>query len=143
HICVLSDSLKHWTGAGLIDDNVDPVIAAGRIYAAPFALLSHGTEADPVINYANHKAQELFEMDWHAFTKLPSRLSAEEPVRAERDILLKRVTENGYIDDYCGVRISSTGQRFLIEQATVWNLLDDDGGRCGQAAMFGMWRKQA
>jgi len=141
HIRLLSDSLKHWSGCGLTDDDPDAVIAARKLYFASFALLSHGTEADPVINYANHTAQVLFEMDWESFTNLPSRLSAAAPVRAEREALLKRVTENGYIDDYCGVRISSTGQRFLIEQATVWNLLDNDGGYCGQAAVFSLWRK--
>jgi len=143
HISLLSDSLRHWSGCGLIDDDPDPVTAARKLYFASFALLSHGTEADPVINYANHNAQILFEMDWASFTALPSRLSAESSVQAEREALLKRVTENGYIDDYRGVRVSSTGQRFLIEQATVWNLLDSDGGYCGQAAMFGLWRKLA
>jgi len=82
-------------------------------------------------------------MDWAAFTKLPSRLSAEAPIRAERDALLQRVTEHGYIDDYSGVRISSSGKRFLIEQATVWNLMDGEGAYCGQAAMFGVWRMLA
>jgi len=143
HISLLSDSLKHWSGCGLMEDTPDPVMAARKLYFASFALLSHGTEADPVINYANHKAQELFEMDWASFTILPSRLSAEAPVRSEREALLKRVAESGYIDDYCGVRVSSAGQRFLIEQATVWNLLDNDGGYCGQAAMFSMWRELA
>jgi len=143
HIRLLSDSLKHWSGCGLMEEASDPVMAARKLYFAPFALLSHGTETDPVINYANHKAQVLFEMDWASFTTLPSRLSAEAPVRAEREALLKRVTERGYIDDYYGVRVSSTGQRFRIEQATVWNLLDNNGGYCGQAAMFSMWRKLA
>jgi len=140
HISLLSDSLKHWSGCGLMEDDPDPVIAARKLYFAPFALLSHGIEADPVINYANHSAQELFEMDWDSFTTLPSRLSAEAPVRAEREALLKRVTESGYIDDYCGVRVSSTGQRFLIEQATVWNLINGNAEYCGQAAMFSVWR---
>ena len=140
HVQLLSDSLKRWSGCGLLEDDFDPATAARKLYFAPFALLSHGTEADPVISYANRAAQELFEMDWADFVQLPSRLSAESVVQAERDALLKRVTENGYIDDYSGVRISKSGRRFLIENATVWNLVDEHGLYCGQAAMFGVWQ---
>jgi len=139
HIRLLSNSLVHWSGCGLMDDEPDPVIAARRLYYAPFALLSHGTEADPIINYANHTAQQLFEMWWDEFTKLPSRLSAEAVVQQERNALLKRVSDNGYIDDYSGIRIAKSGRRFKIEDATVWNLSDPQGNYCGQAAMFSIW----
>jgi predicted DNA-binding protein (UPF0251 family) len=53
--------------------------------------------------------------------------------------LLEAVTERGFIDDYSGVRISKTGRRFRIAQATVWNLLNQEGKPCGQAAMFDHW----
>jgi len=139
HIRLLSNSLAHWSGCGLLEDESDPLIAARRLYYAPFALLSHGTEADPIINYANHTAQQLFEMQWHEITALPSRLSAEAVVQQERNALLKRVSENGYIDDYSGVRIAKSGTRFRIEDATVWNLLDEKGVYAGQAAMFSLW----
>jgi hypothetical protein len=46
----------------------------------------------------------------------------------------------GYIDDYAGVRVSRTGRRFLIEGATVWNLIETDGRLVGQAATFSRWR---
>ena len=141
HIRLLSDSLAHWSGCGLMDDEADPIIAARRLYFAPFALLSHGIEADPIINYANHTAQQLFEMQWHEITTLPSRLSAEAVVQQERNALLKRVTDHGYIDDYSGVRIAKSGSRFQIEDATVWNLQDASGNYCGQAAMFSIWHR--
>ena len=67
---------------------------------------------------------------------LPSRLSAEAPDRAERQALLERVSARGFIDDYAGVRVRPTGERFRIESATVWNLIDEDGVRRGQAAAF-------
>jgi hypothetical protein len=140
HALVLSNSLEHWSGCGLIEERNDPVKAARRLYYAPFALLSHGTEKDPIINYANKTAQQLFEMNWQSFVQLPSRLSAEAMLQAERSRLLQRVTEFGFIDDYSGVRISSSGKRFLIDQATVWNLQDSDGRYCGQAAMFSNWQ---
>jgi hypothetical protein len=45
----------------------------------------------------------------------------------------------GYIDNYQGIRISRTGQRFLIKQAIIWNLTDALGQKCGQAATFSDW----
>ncbi len=110
------------------------------LYHAPFALLSHTADTDPVFNYANLAAQRLFGMSWSEITALPSRKSAEPLLRQERERLLERVSMQGYIDDYSGVRISRTGKRFLIEQARVWNLVDDAGRHCGQAAMFSNWR---
>lgn len=58
----------------------------------------------------------------------------------ERARLLQQVTEHGFINDYSGVRISKTGKRFVIEQATVWNLIGTAGTICGQAATFSRWR---
>ena len=60
--------------------------------------------------------------------------------RDERARLLDAVTRDGFIDDYRGVRISKTGRRFLIENATVWNLLDENGAPYGQAATFSAWK---
>ena len=60
----------------------------------------------------------------------------EAPLRDERQRLLERVTQRGFIDDYAGVRISATGLRFRIEKAVVWNLIDAQGRRHGQAATF-------
>ncbi len=115
----------------------DPVAA---LWNAPLAVVAHGTEADPVFCYGNRLALELFEMDFAAFTALPSRFSAETPVREERGRLLERVARHGFIDDYAGVRISSSGRRFRIEQATVWNLVDAAGLCQGQAASFSRWQ---
>jgi len=146
HIHILNNSLSHWTGGTIMADTqleTHPARTAREIYHAPFALLSHGTEADPIINYANLAAQRLFEMEWAEFVQLPSRLSAEKMVQQERDALLKRVRDHGYIDDYSGVRISKTGQRFLINRATVWNLIDANGQAKGQAAMFANWQMLA
>jgi hypothetical protein len=82
---------------------------------------------------------QLFEMEWDELIGMPSRFSAEVPDRDERARLLERVTWDGYIDDYSGVRIARSGRRFLIKQATVWNMLDAQGVCHGQAAMFGSW----
>jgi hypothetical protein len=54
--------------------------------------------------------------------------------------LLSEVSSRGYINDYRGVRVAKNGRRFLIERATVWNLLDESGAPYGQAATFNEWR---
>ena len=110
-----------------------------QLWGAPFALVSHGTEADPIFNFANQKALDAFEMDFEDFIQLPSRLSAEAIERSERESLLSEVTEKGYIANYQGIRISSTGKRFEIKEAIVWNLYDETGQAYGQAAMFNQW----
>ena len=110
-----------------------------ELYHAPFVVLSHGTEDDPIFNFANKRAQELFEYDWDTFITLPSRLSAEAPNREERTRLLHEVTSNNFIKHYQGIRISASGKRFYIKQATVWNLIDDKDQKQGQAACFSEW----
>ena len=79
-------------------------------------------------------------MPYADFVGLPSRYSAEPVNREARAQLLARVGCDGYIDDYAGVRISATGQRFRIEAATVWNLVAADGSVHGQAATFDRWQ---
>jgi hypothetical protein len=139
HAALLLRSYHALTGRRLLDPTLPPAEAARQLYEAPFFVASHDTAEDPVLTYGNRTAQELFEMSWEQFTSTPSRFTAEEPIRAERARLLEQVSTHGFIDDYSGIRISSTGQRFRIDQATVWNLLDDQGGIVGQAATFANW----
>ena len=139
HVELMRASLLRLTGRDLLDypgASPDPEAAA---FDAPFALLSHDTAADPIFTYGNGTALRLFELDWAQFTALPSRLSAQPLARDERQRLLDRVARYGYIDDYSGVRVSATGRRFTITDATVWNLTDADGTPAGQAAMFAHW----
>lgn len=136
---LIARSLDRWTGRALLPGLFNPLGLAKNVFAAPFVLVSHGTEADPVLNYGNAAALKLWEMSWAELTATPSRLTAEAPNRAERARLLAAVTAHGFIDDYAGVRISKTGRRFRIAQATVWNLLDARGEYAGQAAMFSRW----
>jgi hypothetical protein len=139
HAACLARSFKHWTGRELLPGVAPgPALAAG-LFAAPFVLVCHGTEADPVLNYGNQAALSLWEMTWAELTRTPSRLTAEAPNREERARLLDTVTRHGFIDNYSGVRIAKSGRRFRIERATVWNLLTDEGRPCGQAATFDQW----
>lgn len=125
--------------ADLSRDDGSELEYSKRLFEAPFVVLSHGTESDPIFNYGNQAAMALFELDWQMLTSLPSRKSAEPVNRDERERLLAQVTRHNFIDDYAGVRISSTGRRFYIPQAIVWNLVDQKNEYRGQAATFAQW----
>ena len=135
-LALLADSYARLLGRPLVDagDHL-----AQALWTAPCAIVAHGTESDPVFFYGNRLALDLFEMPFEAFARLPSRFSAEPLAREERARLLERVTREGYIDDYAGIRISALGKRFRIEQAVVWNLIDRQGQLHGQAATFSCW----
>ena len=139
HVQMLLDSFTRLLGRDLIPRDASPVEQARRLFESPFVVVSHGTEADPVLNYGNAAALTLWEMDWAAFVQTPSRLTAEPVHRDERARLLERTSRDGYVDDYSGIRISQSGRRFRIEQAIVWNLVDAAGTHRGQAATFDRW----
>jgi hypothetical protein len=106
---------------------------------APFGVLAHDGTADPTFVYANRTVQRCFEYGWEEFTALRSRLSAEPDRRAERDRVLTAVRRHGAATGYRGLRVAASGRRFWIEDTTIWNLVDDDGVRVGQAAVFRNW----
>lgn len=137
HTEMLVRSYKLFTGRDLLPNLADP---AQALFTAPFVVVSHGTEPDPVLNYGNAAALTLWEMNWDDLTRTPSRFTAEAPEREERARLLAEVRHNGFIDNYSGIRISKTGRRFRIEAATVWNLVNAQGQPAGQAATFSHWK---
>lgn len=137
---LLLDSFHRWLGRDLIERKGNLEEQAKALYHAPFVVVSHGMEADPILNYGNKIALDLWEMDWEKLTNTPSRLTAEPMNQAERARMLARAQEQGFIDDYKGVRISGTGKRFLVEQAIVWNVVGAEGEQIGQAATFSKWK---
>lgn len=142
HCRLLRDSHLRLTGHPLGDPawaDLDGDALCAAFWNADLVIASHGTEADPVLNFGNRRALELWEADWPAFTSMPSRLTAEPINWEERADMLARVTTHGFIDDYAGVRISTKGTRFKIHRATVWNLLDESNTRHGQAVVFSDW----
>ena len=139
HAGLLLDSHARLLGRDLVDRAGSDVDQARRLFEAAFVVVSHGVEADPVLNYGNRVALALWEMEFETLARTPSRLTAEPVHREERARLLDRTRRHGFVDDYAGVRISSTGRRFRIERATVWNLVDAAGVHRGQAATFATW----
>lgn len=136
--CLL-DSFRQWTGRELIDRSGLPQEQSDRLFFVPFVVVSHDHQDDPCLNYGNQKALELWEMEWEEFLRTPSRLTAEPLNQSERARMLQQAKDHGIITNYRGIRISRTGKRFLVDQATVWNVLDRYGQPCGQAAMFFSW----
>jgi hypothetical protein len=136
---MLLDSYRHWIGEERIPRGATPLDDARALFEAPFVVVAHGTEPDPVLCYGNRAALGLWKMDADTLTRTPSRLTAEPVHRDERARLLERTTRDGYIRDYQGVRISRTGRRFRIQNVTVWNLRGPDGEFAGQAATFDGW----
>ena len=135
HVAALLASYRHFTGQIL-----STASSANSIFTAPFGLVSHGCESDPIFNYGNAKALELFEMDWEEFIQLPSRLSTEAMAQKERKALLQEVGHKGYCQNYSGIRISKSGRRFQIENTSIWNVIDARNKTIGQAAYFPKWR---
>ncbi len=135
----LLDSYGRLIKQELITREGTPREQSERLFTSPFVVASHGLQDDPILNYGNQTALDLWEMDWDQFTLTPSRLTAEPVNREERARMLEQARTHGFIRDYQGVRISRSGKRFLVERATVWNLHKTDGTRLGQAATFSDW----
>lgn len=139
HARRLVDSYYRWTGQHLVPPDIAADQPAESLFYADFAIVSHGTGDDPVFNFGNAIALGLFEMDWADFTSLASHRSAEPEARRERASLMARVSQEGFVSGYRGVRVSASGKRFMIADATVWEVLDSEGGNHGRAARFDRW----
>lgn len=139
HSPILLDSFQRLTGKQLIENTSSALEISQALFEANFIVVSHGVEPDPILNYGNRAALNLWQLSWEDFTRTPSRLTAESIERSERDRLLAQAKQHGYISNYCGIRISSTGVRFYVENATIWNVVDEQNRNYGQAATFSNW----
>ncbi|UAJ71891.1 MEKHLA domain-containing protein [Synechocystis sp. PCC 7339] len=139
HINLLRQSYERLIGKTFGPSDLTEMALAQAIYEAPYVVVSHGTEPDPIFNYANLAAQKLFEFPWVEFCQLPSRQSAEVPNQMERQKLLDAVSRQGFMENYQGIRIAKGGRRFWIKNVTVWNLHNADGVYRGQGAIYSSW----
>jgi MEKHLA domain len=139
---LLLDSYERLLGRSLFPPYPTARERSQDLFQAPFVVVSHGTETNPIFNYGNRTALDLWEVTWEEFLHLPSRATVGEDILGadERQKMLDGVRERGYIEGYRGIRVSKTGRRFLIENVTVWNVIDPDGIYRGQAATYANWR---
>ena len=125
----LDAAYRHWTGVRLpAPDSLSEDQRLAWLHShAPYALLAHGTEADPLFYYANEQALASFKYPRDQFIGMPSRFSASPLDREMRQTLLEQVTAKGIAHGYSGYRVDCAGQAFMIHQAV--------SGRC--------WTKRA
>jgi hypothetical protein len=114
-------------------------VLAQDLWTAPVAVVAHGTEASPRFFYANRLALDLFRMRADQFIGMESRFSAGPADRDERAAMLAGLNAANVVRGYRGVRVAGDGTRFTIDNAVIWNLLDERGTHQGQAAAFGTW----
>jgi hypothetical protein len=124
---LLAESFRRMTGHDL-----------GNPWMRSDPVVSHGTETDPIFRWANPAALALWEMDWDAFTRLPSRQSAADSpeVQADRQRLLAEARNQGWVTGYRGIRVSASGRRFAIDDTVLWTVRDAEGLIHGQAALI-------
>lgn len=157
---LLSICQSYWkhTGTYLLE-GVELDALAQALYEAPFVCLAHNrfeveaaqAEAGPgapaqetVFTYANRAALTLFEGSWDDIVGMPSRLSADDSpeAQADRNRLLEAAAKGGsekgqgIVRNYSGWRRSLKGARFLIRDATLFNVSDLSGELWGQAVVF-------
>lgn len=137
-IQMLDESYRHWTGHGLPSPRqLDSQQRLTRLHTqAPYSLLAHDGATDPRFTYVNECALQCFKYPRDSFIGMPSRFSASELDRAQRQVLLEQVTANGIAEGYSGWRVDANNQPFMIYAGVVWTLLNSQGRACGQAALF-------
>ena len=115
---------------------------SGRdVWSGDFALLTHRGDAQAVLNYGNRFALDLWECDWGQFIATPSSATAPQEGRAARQAMMEQVVRTGFVTGYDGARVSRTGRLFLIQDVTIWRLVDETGESFGIAAFFRRYRR--
>jgi hypothetical protein len=135
------ESFARVTGKSLIEEAGLGRDGLGRkVYFGDFALLCHRGDAQAILNYGNAFTLALWDCDWNTFVSTPSGATAPEQASGSRDLLMKKVNQNNFVTRYSGPRISRAGRLFLIQDVTVWRLIDATGGSFGVGAFFRRYR---
>jgi len=132
HIKRVAASFARVTGAPLFESG----LSGQGAWFGDFALLTHRGDDQATLNYGNAFALGLWQCSWEEFTAMPSAATAPPEDHGARDILMRTVARDNFVRGYSGRRISRKGRLFRIEDVTIWQLLDDDGGSFGVGAFF-------
>lgn len=119
-------------------------LACQELFAVDMAVLAHdGAALDsnegPRLTYANAAALRLWRHTWPTMIGMPSKLTAPANARRERAQALQTAQRRDAYQGYRGIRIDREGRRFMINNASIWTLWDEEGRACGQAAAFSDW----
>ncbi len=139
HSRLIADSYQFWTGLEILPGTANDLELSHAMYFSPFVIVSHGLENDPVFNYGNLQAQQLWQLSWREFTSMPSRLSAEPIEQDQRERLLAEARKRGitYLDQ--AIRINKEGKKFYIKDVALFNLQNNKNKYLGQGAVYAKW----
>lgn len=142
HVELVDKSLRDLTGIGVSErmglDLESPELYESICTNTRYVLITHGTEADPIYNFGNNAALAAFFRSWESLVAMPSAQSVvlrsiDEEMRI---ILMKKVTDDGFVEGASGIRVRDDGAYIKLVDAIVWNCHDKSGAKIGQAAFF-------
>ena len=97
HVSILLNNLKRWTGFDLAGEFTIAKSDLGKgVFEAAFCLLSSDLSPDPVLNYGNQRALDLWEMSWEELTSTRSRDTARADRQSDRDGLMRQIGEMNF-----------------------------------------------
>ena len=97
-------------------------------------IASHDTNG--FFNYLNKAALSLFKVTKDQVIGRSTTMTAPKSEQKQRNELLNQVNSHGFIDNYKGIRVTSNGDLFQIEDATIWNVIDKNSHKIGQAVII-------
>jgi hypothetical protein len=115
----------------------DDVIAA--LWTAPCAILAEYQMSGATAHFANRCALEVYETDYLGFSAQVQSFPAQKDQQPSPNGLFSGIHLNGGIAKYSGDLLSCRGNRFRVQHALTWPLIDEDGACHGYAAMFDLW----
>ncbi|TVU59214.1 MEKHLA domain-containing protein [Vibrio atlanticus] len=133
---IISHNYNRIFGKQLYRENNSDLEIFYEVWNSHFAIVSHGTEINPLFNFANKKALEIFELNYLDFIGLPSIQTADALAAEDRIMLLNDVNRHGFVKNYSGIRVSAKGKKFQICDAVIFNLFDFEYNYHGQAAII-------
>ena len=97
-------------------------------------IASHDTNG--FFNYLNKAALSLFKVTKDQVIGRSTTMTAPKSEQKQRNELLNQVNSRGFIENYKGIRVTSDGGLFEIEDATIWNVYDKNSHKIGQAVII-------
>ncbi len=110
-----------------------------ELFALSQPVIAHDSSQDPLLNYINATALQIWHRRWKEMIDMPSKLTAPIEEQKHRAIALSQAQNKSSVEGYRGVRINSRQQKFQINNARIWTIWNDEGTACGQAATFTSW----
>jgi MEKHLA domain len=102
-----------------------------------YAVLSHGTQDDPIFCYSNVAARDAFQYTEHEFYQLPSRYSAPGGGdRQSRQKIMEDADNANYWIIPHGIRQRKDDSLFEFRDVILWNVYNPQGVRVGQSAVY-------